>query len=371
MQNELTASIQALSQSLMIVNNISRGMLQFIILTDRHLTPFLQRALNTGKERSYGHVSLKELEALRGKRLAILSLNDRLKDQLMKECKDLNIVFHAKKEDSDIVQQQIQEKELALMDAIETNDTEKIKAAQEELNQVKENEKWTVFIDDGDINKMKWFLDKYDIKIEDVKAIEEVLSDEQVAMYEKLGIAKEEIEHLRKEPITEVQQYVLEKNPQKLKDGGYIRVKERVNDFIPKNKLEAIEVIGYLYGRIDTIPAVERIAAVQEIKNIQIDSDGDGFTDIQELAQGSDTHDFQSTPKNTNHPLLPEIEEKLEKLNEMKEKMPLGLKLEINANTTIFKEIIATGELSGLEELHSSIDKVMNKVTTQLPKIKM
>lgn len=371
MQNELTASIQVLSQSLMIFNNISRGMLQFIILTDRHLTPFLQRALNTGKEKSYGQVSLKELEELRGKKLAILSLNDRLKEQLQKECKNLNIVFHARKEDSITVKQQIQEKEVALMDAIETNDTEKIKAAQEELNQVKENEKWIVFVDDGDINKMKWFLDKYDIKIEDVKAIEEVLSGEQVAMYEKLGIAKEEIEHLRKEPITEVQQYVLDKNPQKLKDGGYIRVRERVNDFIPKNKLEAIEVIGYLYGRIDTIPVVERVVTTQEIKNIHVDSDGDGYSDAQELAEGSDPHDFQSTPKNTNHPLLADIEQKLEKLEEMKDKVPLGLKLEINANTTIFKEMKSTGELSGLEELHSSIDKLMNKVTTQLPKIKM
>lgn len=148
-------------------------------------------------------------------------------------------------------------------------------------------------------------------------------------------------------------------------------MRERVNDFIPKNKLEAIEVIGYLYGRIDTIPVVERVVTTQEIKNIHVDSDGDGYSDAQELAEGSDPHDFQSTPKNTNHPLLADIEQKLEKLEEMKDKVPLGLKLEINANTTIFKEMKSTGELSGLEELHSSIDKLMNKVTTQLPKIKM
>ncbi len=374
MQNEVTAAIQILSQSLMMINNVSKGMVRFLILSDRYLKPHLERALNTGNARTHGQVSLKELEKLRGKNLAIIPMSKTMQEELRKECKNLNVVFHSRKENNTTLQQQIKEKENELIQALEHGQQEQSEATKLELEKLKQEEKWIVFIDASDTNKIKHFLSKYEIEIKDVKPIEEVLSEEEIALYEKLDVKKEEIELLRKQPISPAQEYVLKNEPSALSSGHH-RIVERQNIFIPKNKLEATEVIGYLYGRIDVVPNVERTVApeIQPTEILMVDSDGDGYTDREELAVGSDPHDYHSTPNNFNQTvIIDEVHEKIEKLEKMKDgNLMYGKQLEITATIKEAKELLQNNNIEHLTKMNKTLDTLIHKISESLPKMKV
>lgn len=74
------------------------------------------------------------------------------------------------------------------------------------------------------------------------------------------GINADNIDAMKNTAITTEQNEVLKTNPSYIKQQGkrYYRQSDRFNTFDPKNKLEAAEVIAYLYGITDQAPNVEK-----------------------------------------------------------------------------------------------------------------
>lgn len=377
MNNEVTAGITILSQSIMIVGNLTKATLRFIILCDRHFRPFLEQRLNAGKQKQYGVVNLKTLESLRGKNLAIIPMSEEMVQDLKKECRKLNIVYCAKKEVDKDLQNKIAEKKRELVTADESIKN----VLSKELKELKAKERYTVFLDSLDIKKMKYFLEKYSINLNpnqevvpgtevnkknaDIneitfKALSEALEEQNSTFYQEIGISEENIEKLRQEPITESQAHVLSEEPSILSE-GYIRNKERINNFNPRNKLEAIEVIGYLYGRTNTMPSCPKY----EVQQVQQDSDGDGFSDAEEFMGGSNPYDFKDNP------LMKKYEQQLQTLEQITVFENNAERFQIQSAIREMKTIFENKDIEKLKSYQETFDKIFNKVLKHQPKLKM